>query len=207
MSNTSSISNPFIQIPTIIKQEYANADTENKKDTNIIPIHTDKHIKINSVAARDRIDAVDSSDDGKDSDSDDVVEPKEYESHGVSYGVFDEDYYFLHIYNGIVFKGSDYYPMIEFKIVRTDPEISEFILFKESQSKCGWFIVDGENSKLKGPVYLHKEHIKKCIRVIDDKNFPEIDGFEIESVSLDKESLIFREQIPLWMIKHMVSKV
>lgn len=170
---------------------------------------TDTPIEINSVESLDTSDTTNSSDEdektlGSDSDTDDVVEP---ELDQVPAVIFDRDYYFSHIYNGIVFKGSTYYPMIEFKIIRTDQSIPEPILFKETQFKCGWFIVDGENSKLRGPVGLNKEKIKTGLRVIDDKNFPEIDGSEIESVSNEKESMITREQIPHWMTKHMVSKI
>jgi hypothetical protein len=121
--------------------------------------------------------------------------------------VLDQDYYFSHSCNGIVFKESDYYPMIEFKTVLINKDISEPIRFKDVQFRRGWFILDGKNSRLEGPVRLNNDKIKTGLVVIDDKNFPMINGSEIESLSNETESMIPNEQIPHWMIKHMVNMI
>ena len=121
--------------------------------------------------------------------------------------VLDQDYYFSHSCNGIIFKESNYYPMIEFKIVLINKDISEPICFKGVQFRRGWFILDGKNSRLEGPVCLNKDKMKTGLMVIDDKNFPTIDGSEIESLSNEVESMIPNEHIPHWMIKHMVNMI
>lgn len=121
--------------------------------------------------------------------------------------LFGKDYYFTHIFNGIIFSETSYYPMIEFKIVKINPEAKEQILFRDTQFKCGWFIMDAENLNLRGPVNLNKIKIETGIREIEDENFPEINGFTIEAISNEKESLITREDIPHWMIKHMICEI
>jgi hypothetical protein len=121
--------------------------------------------------------------------------------------VLDQDYHFSHSYNGIIFKESNYYPMIEFKIVLINKDISEPIRFKGVQFNRVWFILDGKNSRLEGPVCLNKDKMKTGLMVIDDENFPIINGSEIESLSNEAESMIPNEQIPHWMIKHMVNMI
>lgn len=113
------------------------------------------------------------------------------------------NYHFEHIYNGIIFKDSIYYPMIEFKIIKNNDEIKEQINFSHSNFKCGWFIVDAPLLKLIGPINIDNEKIKSGIRMINDELFPEINGLIIESISNDVDSLIPSEQIPFWMIKHL----
>jgi hypothetical protein len=117
------------------------------------------------------------------------------------------DYYFEHIYNGIIFKESTYYPMVEFKIKYDKEYNKDKIVFKDVKFKCGWFIVDAEALKLIGPVNLNLEEIKKEKRVIDDINYPDINGMEIEGISNDVETLISRDQIPMWMVKHLSESV
>lgn len=188
--------------PTIFRTP---ADTTKNENTEVNEL-TDTPIEINAAESLDATDTATNSDDDTCSDleSDDVVEPTQQY---VSDFVFDRDYYFSHIYNGIIFKESEYYPMIEFKIIVINKDASKPILFKGVEYKCGWFIVDGENFKLEGPVCLNKEDIKNNLRVIDDKNFPNINDSEIESVSNESDSIIPREQIPHWMIKHLINKI
>jgi hypothetical protein len=167
------------------------------------------------------------------------------------------EYHFSHIYNGLIFVGYEYYPMIEFKVklksnltqtppVTTPPSttpitpssptspaqsntpVSEQItassgervienslhtsgekraLFNGSNFKCAWFIVDSEAKMLKGPVEIDTEKIKSGVRTIKDPNYPQIDGHNIESVSNDPESIISDEDIPAWMVKHLMEVV
>ena len=117
-----------------------------------------------------------------------------------------------HIYNGIIFDESPFYPMIEFKIkniqlkLESDAENIEFI-FRDVNYKCAWFLIDSDNKRLLGPVMLDLELIKDNIRKIKDESdeFIDINGAEIQAVSND--DLISSDQLPKWMIKSMTDKI
>jgi hypothetical protein len=121
----------------------------------------------------------------------------------------EKQFYFKHIYNGMIFKDNKFFPMIEFKIVETDQDILNNILFCDTNFKCGWFIIEPSEYKLLGPINLNIEQIKTELkkRVIDDINYPDINGLEIEDISNDPEMLIPRDQLPDWMFYCLINKI
>jgi hypothetical protein len=119
----------------------------------------------------------------------------------------EKDFYFEHIYNGMIFKDNEFFPMIEFKIIKTNQGISNNILFSDTNFKCAWFIIEPSEHKLLGPINLNINHIKSEKRVIDDTNYPDIDGLEIEDISDDPDMLIPRDQLPDWIYHCLINKI
>ena len=121
----------------------------------------------------------------------------------------EKEFYFEHIYNGMIFKNNDFFPMIEFKIVKTNPSITNIFNFADTNFKCGWFIIQPIDHKLLGPINLNIEQFKSDLkkRIIDDINYPDINGLEIEDISNDPKMLIPRNELPDWMFYCLVNKI
>ena len=111
----------------------------------------------------------------------------------------EQPFYFQHIYNGIIFANGKYYPMIEFKIKTTENANTTY-LFCNVDYKCAWFVIDSDNRTLLGPVGINKEKIINGERFIDDEQYEEINGCEIEAVSNEAESIIDPDDLPDWMM-------
>lgn len=115
---------------------------------------------------------------------------------------------FKHIYNGLIIGENGIFPMIEFKI-EMPKESKEQALFKYVDFKCAWFMIDVNETykQLIGPIKIDVEKIKTGNRVINDAEFPDLNGLDIESISNVPEDLIADDDIPDWMLVKLTSLV
>lgn len=119
------------------------------------------------------------------------------------------EFYFEHIYNGIIYNKDKFYPMIEFEIKykENNDHLENTFLFCNVNYKSGWFIIDANKMILSGPIILDKNKIMIDVRIVDDIKFNEINGCEIESISNDEKIMIKGQDIPEWMISCLMKSI
>jgi len=122
-----------------------------------------------------------------------------------------DEFYFEHIYNGIIFTEDIVYGMIEFKVVKNLDILSEHnVNFKDVDYNCAWFAISCDKNginRLIGPIHLNQDLIKEGARTISDDRYPELDGMIIECVSNESVNLIATNDIPDWMMDCLMNSV
>lgn len=129
------------------------------------------------------------------------------------------DFYFEHIYNGIIFKDDSYFAMIEFKVIKNknanvllDHDVKfKDVNFKDVDYKCAWFTISFDKNginRLIGPIRLNLDLLQQNkIRSISDDRYPEINEMVIESLSNDEYDLIGTDFIPDWMMDCLMTSI
>lgn len=166
--------------------------------TNVMPNSSDEPIEIPNVQIEDMPQIL--------TDHDTIVVPDQSKVQDAMDRIINKALTFQHIYNGMLVRSDDFFGMIEFKIkapkVRCEESEFEFI-FKNSNSKYGWFIVDG-CKRLVGPFKFNGERFirtgKRMVMIGDEY-------MEITNIDNDKDNIIPFQDNPEWMLRDLMQSI
>lgn len=94
-----------------------------------------------------------------------------------------------HICNGQIQLSDKVVEMKEFKIVSNERKRR---IFEKGKFHCGWFIY--KDNQILGPIRIIDKYIKYGKRIIQDNEFPDLNGYEI--INVNKNNLFNDHDIP-----------